>query len=177
MSHKNECFRMPYISSVLYWAPSNLLTKCARGSDFNIFHALTCHSGGLTILRHHEIHDFIANLSTEVCHEVCVEPHLQPLSNESVSTGKNSASNEAMQDWTSQLADFGEEVLEDSFFDVRVFNPYSCLPSIPGFPGLAWVSASPPGILKHQRLIQGMNAQFVKQTDSQTNELNINTNN
>ena len=103
---------MPYIYSILYWAPSNLLTKCAHGFDFNIFHALTCRTGGLTILRYHEIHDFIANLSMEVCRDACAEPHLKPLSGEVMSTGKNSASNEAMQDWTLQLAVFGEEVLE-----------------------------------------------------------------
>ena len=95
MSHKNARFRMRYISSVQYWTPSNLQTKYARDSDFNIFHALSCRTGGLTIIRHHEIRDFIAaNLSMKVCYDACVEPHLQPLSGEAMSTSKNSPSNE-----------------------------------------------------------------------------------
>ena len=41
------------------WTPSNFLAKCARGSYFNVPNALTCHTGGFTIIRHHEIHDFM----------------------------------------------------------------------------------------------------------------------
>ena len=35
-------------------------------------------------LRHNEIRDLTANLLTEVCSNVCVEPELQPLSGESL---------------------------------------------------------------------------------------------
>ena len=86
--HKNACFRVP-----LYlwhnWTPSNLLTKCAHGSDFNVSHALACHTGGLTIIRNKEIHYLMSTLSTEVCHDI------QPFSCESMSTGSSSVENNA----------------------------------------------------------------------------------
>ena len=35
-------------------------------------------------MRHNELHDFIASLLSEVCHNVCVEPPLQPLTGETL---------------------------------------------------------------------------------------------
>ena len=37
---------------------------------------------GFPTIRHNEIRDLIANLLTEACHEVQVEPGLQPISDE-----------------------------------------------------------------------------------------------
>ena len=42
-------------------------------------HALSCHKGGFPTIRHNEVRDLTANLMTEVCHDVCVKPTLQPL--------------------------------------------------------------------------------------------------
>eukprot|EP00731_Ephydatia_muelleri_P021915 Em0014g506a len=42
-------------------------------------HALSCPLGGFPSIRHNEIHDLTANLMTEVCHNVSIEPHLQPI--------------------------------------------------------------------------------------------------
>ena len=44
-------------------------------------HALFCPKGGLPSLRHNEIRDLTARLLSEVCHQVQVEPVLQPVSN------------------------------------------------------------------------------------------------
>ncbi len=38
---------------------------------------------GFTIIRHNN--DLLANLLTEVCHDISVEPHLRPLTGESLS--------------------------------------------------------------------------------------------
>lgn len=35
-------------------------------------------------MRHNEIRDFTANLMTEVCHNVTIKSHLQPLTGESL---------------------------------------------------------------------------------------------
>ena len=43
---------------------------------------LSCLRGGFTILRHNNIRDFTANVLSDACHNVSVEPHLQPLSGE-----------------------------------------------------------------------------------------------
>ncbi len=66
------------------WQPSLLPTSCVCGHSFSIDHALNCHMGGFPTIRHNEIHDLTANLLTEVCHDVCVEPPLQPLSGDSL---------------------------------------------------------------------------------------------
>ena len=38
--------------------------------------------GGIPTIRHNEIRDLTASLVTEVCHNVAIEPLLQPLSGE-----------------------------------------------------------------------------------------------
>ena len=39
---------------------------------------------GLPTIRHNEIRDLMATLLTEVCKDVCVEPELQPVTDEVV---------------------------------------------------------------------------------------------
>ena len=51
-----------------------------------------CKTGGFPAVRHNEVRDITASLLSEVCHGVTVEPHLQPLSGESMS--RSSAINE-----------------------------------------------------------------------------------
>ena len=46
-------------------------------------HALICKRGGFIAIRHNDIGDLTANLLTQVCHDVKVEPLLQPLTGES----------------------------------------------------------------------------------------------
>ena len=57
-------------------------SHCTFGATFSIEHELSCPSGGITILRHNDIRDFTANVLSDVCHNVSVEPCLQPLSGE-----------------------------------------------------------------------------------------------
>ena len=58
------------------WLPSNIPSTCTCGKSFTVEHALTCLLGGF------EIRDLTANLMTEVCHNVSIEPHLQPITGE-----------------------------------------------------------------------------------------------
>ena len=67
------------------WPPLNTPSTCACGTNFSIEHALSCPKGGFTITRHNEIRDLTANLLTEVCNDVSLEPNLQPLDGESLS--------------------------------------------------------------------------------------------
>ena len=53
-------------------------------------HALSCPKGGFPSLRHNQICDITANLQTECCRDVCVEPNLQPLIGECL---KNATAN------------------------------------------------------------------------------------
>ena len=58
------------------WLPSGLPAKCMD-------HAMNCASGGFPTLHHNELKDFTAAALSEVCHDVAIEPVLQPLSGES----------------------------------------------------------------------------------------------
>ena len=55
------------------------------GKSFTVDDTLSCPTGGYTTIRHNEICNLTAKLMTEVCHDVCVEPHLQPLTGENLS--------------------------------------------------------------------------------------------
>ena len=82
-----------------------------------------CPTGGFPTIRHNEIRDVMANLLTEICHDVCVEPHLQPLSGETMST--RSASTEVNARLDVAASGFWGGRFERAFFDVRVFNPHA----------------------------------------------------
>ena len=67
--------------------------------------------------------DLLANLLTEVCHDVSLEPHFQPLSGESLSLRTASTDDNARLDVAA--SGFWEGRFERAFFDVRVFNPHT----------------------------------------------------
>ena len=79
--------------------------------------------GGFTIIRHNEVRDLLANLLTEVCHDVSLEPPLQPLSGESLSLRTASVEDNARLDVAA--SGFWGGRFERAFFDVRVFNPHA----------------------------------------------------
>ena len=60
---------------------------------------------------------------TEVCHNVAVEPHLQPLSGETMVNASSIKQNGARLDVAAD--GFWGSRFERAFFDVRVFNPYA----------------------------------------------------
>ena len=68
------------------WTPQQLLSHCTCGARFSISHALSCPKGGFPIIRHNELRDLCAEPLTEVCPSVSIEPHLQPLNGEQLST-------------------------------------------------------------------------------------------
>ena len=67
------------------WVPSRSPTSCACGANFTVEHALSCPRGGFPSIRHNEIRDITANLLSEVCNDVQVEPDLQELTTEELS--------------------------------------------------------------------------------------------
>ena len=62
-----------------------------------------------------------ANLLSQVCSNVQIEPHLQPLSGKTLSHCTSNAENKARLDISAK--GFWNTSHELSFFDVRVFNP------------------------------------------------------
>lgn len=66
------------------WSPKDMPTRCDCGKPFSVDHALNCMKGGFPQVRHNEVRDLTAALLNEVCHDVRVEPHLQPLDGETM---------------------------------------------------------------------------------------------
>ncbi len=126
--HKGTC---RYALALRYgWLPSHTPTHCDCGSNFSIDHCLSCPKGGFPSLRHNEVRDLTARLLTEVCHDVRVEPNLQPITGETLSRATSNTQDGARLDIVA--SGFWGGRSERSFFDVRVFKPHahsnSCLP-------------------------------------------------
>ena len=67
------------------WEPSKLPNHCSFSANFTTTHVFSCSRGAFPTIRHDQICDLTAQLLTEVCPSVEVEPplHWQPLSGES----------------------------------------------------------------------------------------------
>ena len=104
------------------WTPPFLPTNCICGKAFSVEHALSCNRGAFPIHRHNEIRDLTAELLTQVCHNVCLEPSLQKLDNEHFQLRTAITDDNARLDIS---ADGFWERSEKAFFDVRVFNPFA----------------------------------------------------
>ena len=61
------------------WSLPNVSSSCSCGMSFSVDHAMTCNLGSFPTIRHNEIQDLTVSLLSEVCHNVAIEPHLQPL--------------------------------------------------------------------------------------------------
>ena len=105
------------------WTPADLPTSCVCGSRFSVEHALSCPRGAFPIIRHNEIRDLTASVLTEVCHDVRVEPDLQPITDETMTAATANTSDGARLDIA--MNGFWGGRFERTFVDVRVFNPYA----------------------------------------------------
>ena len=106
------------------WTPSRLPSTCACGSSHSIEHALSYPKGGLPSIGHNDIRDLTAHLMTEVCNDVCIEPHLQPLTGEHLDYATYIIQEGAHLDIAAN-GFWGGERFEKSFFDVHIFNPHA----------------------------------------------------
>jgi len=79
--------------------------------------------GGFPTLRHNEVRDLTATLMSEVCHDVSIEPALQPITGETLSGASANIEEGARLD-VAALGFWGSSH-ERAFFDVRVFNPHA----------------------------------------------------
>ena len=103
------------------WMPSRTPSHCACGTNFSVDHALSCPKGGFPSIRHNEVRDITAELLSEVCHDVEVEPHLQPLSDERFQQKTANTQDGARLDIA--MNGFWGGRYEKCYTDVRVFNP------------------------------------------------------
>ena len=103
------------------WDLKRLPIKCPCGKTYSVDHALTCQKGGFVIQRHDRIRNLFGKLLSEVKKDVCIEPHLIPLSGEQLNRGAN-LSDEARLDVSAR--GFWRDA-QRAFFDVMVFNPFA----------------------------------------------------
>ena len=80
-----------------------------------------CPTGGLPTIRHNELRDFTAKAMSEVCHNVQVEPPLQPVTGETLTYATANTEDGACLDIS--VEGFWGNRYQRAFFDVRVFNP------------------------------------------------------
>ena len=71
---------MLYIFNMHGWTLPNIPDHCVCGESFSPDCAMICRHGGLKFVRHNEIRDITAEWLERVCHDVVIEPPLQPLS-------------------------------------------------------------------------------------------------
>ena len=103
------------------WQPSSTPMHCVCGSSFTVQHVLSCPKGGYPTIRHNELRDITASLLTEVCHDVRIEPDLQPLTGENFAYESANSTDGARLDIA--VNGFWGGRYEKSYLDVRVFNP------------------------------------------------------
>ena len=105
------------------WLPAHVPVNCACGSSFSVQHVLSCPKGGYPSIRHNEIRDLTANLLTETCHGVAIEPTLQSVSSEQLNGATANSQVGARLDIVAN--GFWGDTFERAFFDVRVSNPFA----------------------------------------------------
>ena len=61
------------------WPLKDVPFHCVCGETFSGEHCLSCPSGGFSAIRHNEVRDITAEILTEICSNVEVEPQLENL--------------------------------------------------------------------------------------------------
>ena len=102
------------------WLPERMPSKCVCSENFTIDHALNCHCGAFPTIRLNEIRNLTGILLTEVCHDISLEPVLQPLTGEVLNHATANQEDEARADIA--VRNFWGNG-HKAFFDVKVFNP------------------------------------------------------
>ena len=99
------------------WQISNVPDHCVCVSAN---HGMICRHGGLTFIRYNELRDLTASWLQEVCHDVAVEPPLQPLNGESLTVNSAVRGDDARADIHARGL---WDRWQSAFSDVRVFHP------------------------------------------------------
>ena len=98
---------------------TSLVTLCVCGDSFNLQHALSCPKGGLVITRHNKLRNLTAEILSEVCKNVAIEPLLTPLTGEELPKSSNTSN--LARAYVSARGLWIDR--QRVFCDVRVCNP------------------------------------------------------
>ena len=80
------------------WTPLYLSSHCTCDPTFTIDHAMNCKQSGFPFIRHNELRNITAELLTETCSNVLIEPPLQPLNGEQLSYQSSNTEDNACVD-------------------------------------------------------------------------------
>ena len=114
------------------WTPADIPLKCECGNNLSVEHAMSCARGGFPSIRHSEIRDLTATLLTEVCNNVCTEPELQPVSQESLRGASANRQDGARLDIAAN--GFREEHLKELTLTLEYLTPWPHPTDIPNSP-------------------------------------------
>ena len=107
------------------WQVPNLPQTCVCGKSFTVQHAFSCPCSGFPSIRHNELCNLTAELLSEVCSDVSIEPALQPLDSEPLRYATANREDGARLDVVSR--GFWCPNRQRAFFDIslRVFSPFA----------------------------------------------------
>ena len=97
---------------------------CRCGEPFEVDHVMSWRHGGFHTLRHSEVRDLRVGLFREVCHDLPIEPCIQPLTGEQFPASTNKC-DEARLDIHPRGFWGAGRGQQYAFFDVRVFYPFA----------------------------------------------------
>ena len=72
-----DCVRLRY-----GWRLTNIPSPCSCGSKIDIQNPMSCKKGVFITIRHNDLRDATANILTEICKDVDIEPQLLPVTGE-----------------------------------------------------------------------------------------------
>ena len=105
------------------WTPADMPKTCQCGADYTVAHALSCQLGGFPTHRHNETRDLLADVMTEACNSVAIEPLLTPVNGRTFSHSSTTTDANARVDIVAGGVWGGR--FERAFFDVCVFNAFA----------------------------------------------------
>ena len=105
------------------WTPADLPMTCQCGADYTVSHALSCQLGGFPIHRHNETRDLLADIMTEACNSVAVEPILTPVEGRTFQHSTTTIDPNARLDIVAGGVWGGR--FDRAYFDVCVFNAFA----------------------------------------------------
>ena len=79
--------------------------------------------GGFPSIRHNEVRDTVGGWMSDVCSDVCIEPNLQTITNETLRGASAITEDGARLDIAAN--GFWDGCFEKAYFDVRIFNPHA----------------------------------------------------
>ena len=102
------------------WVLPNMSSTCCYCAKMDVQYGVSCKRGGFVTIRHNDLQDLTANLLSNVCNDVEIEPKLLPVTGEiSSNTGANTRTEARLYIRSRGFWARGQQ----PFFDIRVFGP------------------------------------------------------